>query len=87
MPQAPDCPPRSLSSNQGPAVSEIDVPIENKAMMVAPSTALADSEATSKAEYSRPQGISAQATPRATGALRPSRVSTGRALRQTDCPS
>ncbi|MCY1383651.1 hypothetical protein D9M69_717990 [compost metagenome] len=55
-------------------------------MMVAPSSALAESDATNSAEYNRPQGMSAQATPSTTGARRPKEVSTGLALRQTVCP-
>ena len=87
MPQAPERPPRNRSNSHGPAVNDREVPAENKAMIVAPSTAFADSEATSNAEYNRPQGIKAHATPSTTGALDPSRPRTGRALRQTDCPS
>jgi hypothetical protein len=50
MPQAPDRAPFKRRSNQGPKVSETEVPMENKAMIKAPSQALADKEATNKAE-------------------------------------
>ena len=55
MPQAPERPPRKRSKSQGPAVNEMEVPAEKSAMMSAPSIALAESEATNNAEYSKPQ--------------------------------
>ena len=64
-------------------VNDSDVPAENSAMIVAPSIASADKEATISAEYSSPHGIRAHATPSTAGALAPSRPSTGRVLRQT----
>ena len=60
--------------------------MENSAMISAPSQAFADKDATSKAEYKSPQGMSAHATPRMNGALAPNLFNTGRALRQTDWP-
>ena len=86
MAHDPELAPRSRSNNQGAAVSDTDVPKQKSAMMSAPSQALADNEATSRAEYSRPQGINAQAMPRMNGALPPRRPRAGRALRQTPCP-
>jgi hypothetical protein len=62
----------------------MDVPMENSAMMAEPSAALADRDATNKAEYSKPQGMSAHATPNTTGARCPSEAITGRAFRQID---
>jgi hypothetical protein len=52
-------------------------------MMSAPSQALADSDATNKAEYNNPQGMSAQAAPKTNGALVPKRVKVGLARRHT----
>ena len=68
MPQAP---PRKLpdacqrSSSQGPMVMDTEVPSANRPMMAAPSSALAERDASNKAEYSRPQGMSAQPAPNA----------------------
>lgn len=50
MPQPPDAPPRTRNSNHGPNVSMTDVPREKAAMMAAPFSTLADSEATNNAE-------------------------------------
>ncbi len=83
MAHAPECPPLTRSNSHDPAVSETDVPAEKAAITTAPSTALADNEATNRAEYSRPQGINAHPTPNTTGALPPMAVMAGFALRQT----
>jgi hypothetical protein len=85
MPQAPERAPFKRNSNHGPKVKDTEVPMENKAMIKAPSHALADKDATNRAEYNKPQGMSAQATPSMTGALAPMRVSTGLARRHTAC--
>jgi hypothetical protein len=85
MPQAPERAPFKRNNNHGPKVSDTEVPMENKAMIKAPSQALAESDATNRAEYNKPHGMSAQATPNITGARLPMRVSTGLARRHTAC--
>lgn len=85
MPQAPEAPPRTLKSSQGATVKATDVPAANASMMTAPSHAVADKDATNKAEYNKPQGINAHPTPSTNGALDPNIKKTGLALRQTRC--
>ena len=62
-----------------------DVPSENAAMMKAPSTALADNEATNNAEYSKPHGIRAHPTPSTKGAFPPMDAITGCLLYTSRC--
>lgn len=87
MPQAPLLEARNRKNNQGPRASEAVVPKANKAITPAPSTALADNDANNKAEYSSPQGMSAQAAPSTAGACSRWRPIQGRVLRQTDWPT
>jgi len=71
------------SHSHGPSIMLTEVPTTKSAMTPAPDATSPANAATSKAEYSKPQGSKAHKVPNAKGAPRPQRAPQLRATPQT----